>query len=554
MIKQKSSVLSYEGVPSQQVNELYILYGSRSGNAKGAAILAYEYATYLGISSKCISMDEFPFDNLSDVRNLIICVSTHGEGDPPVPAESFYQHLHQPGLPAFNDIHYAVLALGDSSYKHYCQTGTDMDSRLESLGGKRIHPLATCDLDFEENAKDWIKKTVEAFKTHLRIESSAKKNSFVFKIASNDVESNAFSAKIIEKRRLSKEGSTKNVMHVALDITGSGIDYKAGDSIGIYSYNSRLLVDKFLKVLKLEGTSFIEFKGKIKLLKEALIQHFELTVLTPLVITKYASLINNSHLNELVQDEVVLNQYAESRNVLDLLTDFPAYITAGEFVSILRKLSPRLYSVSCSPLLYPNEIHVTVGIIDYKLDGRKHEGVCSSHLSSRLEEGEKVHIVLESNEKFSLPEDQNKPIIMISTGTGIAPFRAFLQEREAASATGKNWLFFGDRNEKSDFLYHDELMDFKRKGILTHLDLAFSRDQPTPNHIHERMLDKSTEIIQWINEDAVIYVCGNKRTMAKSVRQALIHLICQELKLTKSEAKAYFERLKSAKRYLEDVY
>ncbi|MBC8147458.1 MAG: flavodoxin domain-containing protein, partial [Bacteroidetes bacterium] len=291
MIKQKSSVLSYEGVPSQQVNELYILYGSRSGNAKGAAILAYEYATYLGISSKCISMDEFPFENLPDVRNLIICVSTHGEGDPPVPAESFYQHLHQHGLPAFNDIHYAVLALGDSSYKHYCQTGTDMDSRLESLGGKRIHPLATCDLDFEENAKDWIKKTVEAFKTHLRIESSAKKNSFVFKIASNDVESNAFSAKIIEKRRLSEESSTKNVMHVALDITGSGIDYKAGDSIGIYSYNSRLLVDKFLKVLKLEGTSFIEFKGKIKLLKEALIQNFELTVLTPLVITKYASLI-----------------------------------------------------------------------------------------------------------------------------------------------------------------------------------------------------------------------------------------------------------------------
>jgi sulfite reductase (NADPH) flavoprotein alpha-component len=532
-------------------NTLDIIYGSRTGNAKAVAVLAYEYAKSLGYQAQLSDMQNISMSELTKIRNLMIVVSTHGEGEPPVQAEQFYELVHEQLKPV--NAKYTVAGLGDSSYRYYCQTGKDIDKRLEDLGGQRLLEVGTCDIDFEEESKEWIKNSMKAFELHLKPINQIEKG-FVFELKMDDGTKNAYKAELLEKRLLTGKDSSKKVLHVSLSIKNSGIEYEPGDAIGVFGTNSRLFVDHLLAKLGFDKAFPVGTKTGVRLLKDLLIHDYELTLITPLVIDKYAALSANEQLNNLIQDSNWSEEYSARHDLLDLVNDFPGKYTVEDFLSILRKLSQRLYSVASSRAKDADRVDISVKIIENEDQFRIRNGVCSSYLWSRLDVGDKVPVTLETIEKFRLPLNDALPVIMIAAGTGIAPFRAFLQEREARKSGGKNWLLLGERNRRSDFLYQDDLEVYQSKGLLNELSTAFSRDQKDKRYVSHLIEEESERVINWLNDGAIIYVCGSKNQLAKSVRQSLINVFRVHHGLDVQSATQMFNQLKANKRYQEEVY
>jgi sulfite reductase (NADPH) flavoprotein alpha-component len=535
---------------------LHVIYGSRTGNSKAAATLAHEYADYLGMQTDLLDMKTFRFETLKRMKNILIAVSTHGEGDPPAVVEDFYRFMHSSDAPSLKDVNFSVLALGDSSYKDFCKTGWDFRNRMLELGAQEISPLVECDIDYEENAKKWVEEAVSAFETVMPKSKMREKKEFAFELNKRELEQgNAFYAKVLEKKLLTSEGYQKRTLHFSLSMENFGTKFYPGDSFGVYTTNSRLFVDKLLKKLRFDGAHSVGSVDSPNLLKETLVNDYEITLVTPVVLKKYAEIADNQDLNQLLSDEKKMNTFCENHDVLDLVALFPGDYTPESFLTVLRKLSPRLYSVASSPMVFPNELHLTAGVIDYELKRRRHKGVCSAFLDERTELGDSIPVFYESNKTFRLPEDDSVPVIMIGTGTGVAPFRAFLQEREHKGASGKNWLFFGDRYAGSDFLYGDEMNYYHKSGLLTKMDLAFSRDQDEKTYVQHRMREKSREFFDWIDSrGAVVYLCGNKRTMGKDVKNALRKIISKEGGLSAKRAEEYFQQMIKEKRLLSDLY
>lgn len=535
---------------------LYVIYGSRTGNSKTSATLAYEYATYLGMEACLLDMKTFKTESLKNMKNILIAVSTHGEGDPPAVAEDFYRFLHSSDAPVMAGVNFGILALGDSSYKDYCKTGRDFQKRLLELGAREIIPLVECDIDYEENAKKWVAAAVSTFEKILPKLKKKQQKEFAFELNKSESEhGNVYYAKVLEKKLLTSEKYQKRTFHFSLSMDNFNTPFHPGDTFGVYSANSRLLVDKLLKKLKFDGTHTVNTESSPKLLKDLLLHEYEITLVTPVVLKKYAEVSGNRELSGLISDGEKMNLFCEMHDVLDLVTLFPAEVTPETFLSCLRKLSPRYYSVASSPLVFPNALHFTAGIIDYKLNERQHKGVCSVFLDDRIEVGDSIPISYEPDEKFRLPQDSSVPIIMIATGTGIAPSRAFLQEREYKRAKGENWLFFGDRYSKSDFLYEDEMNYYHKSGLLTKIDLAFSRDQQEKRYVQHLMQESSKEFFNWIDSrNAVVYLCGNKRTMGKDVKSTIKSIIAKEGKMSAEKATEYYELLIKTRRLLSDLY
>lgn len=535
---------------------LHVLCGSRTGNSLAAGRLAHEYALHLGIKSQIHDMKTIDPEQISHIKNMLIAVSTHGEGDPPAVVEDFYNFMHSENAPLMKGTRFSVLALGDSSYKDYCKTGHDFRKRLLELGSEEISPLIECDIDYEENAMKWVRQAVASFENILPKTGIINEKEFAFEI--NKIETGSdgvYYAEVKDIQLLTSPGFLKRTFHLVLSVEKLASSYFPGDSFGIYAQNSRLLVDKLLKTLCFDGTHALIDGTSRKLLKEALLSDYELTVITPVVVEKYAAIIQNPEMSDFLNNKTALGLYCETSDVLDLVTDFPAEISPEDFVSMLRKLNPRLYSVANSPQVYPGEVHLTVGLMEYQLKNRQHSGVCSTYFSDRINIGDTIPVFLEANENFRLTEDDSKPVIMIATGTGIAPFRGFLQDRHHKKARGDNWLFFGDRYAESDFLYRQELEDYLNKGFLTLLSTAFSRDQAEKIYVQQRMLENSKELFRWINErDAEIYICGNKRTMGRDVRETLALIIANEGRLSPARADEYLQNLKTAKRLKTDLY
>lgn len=536
-------------------NTVYIIYGSRSGNSRAVAVLAKEYASFLGLQCYCESMEGFDLNSLKNIENLIIIVSTHGEGEPPVPAEGLHAFIHTKNAPYMTSTKYAVLGLGDSSYRYFCNTGADFDHQLEKLGASRILPLEKCDIDFEEKSKEWIKKIIGYFANILPKNHQQKNKQFIFDLnLDNNTQYNTYKATVLKKVLINRKDAAHPTMNITFSLKDSGISFHPGDLIGIYATNSRVLVDKLLKTLDFDPTNIVAENKSKKMLKEALIYDYELTLITPLVIKKYADLIQNSKLTKMLKNEEQLDSYVKYGDVLDIVTDFKGNITPDSFLKILRKLTPRLYSVASYMKDGQKEVDLTIRVINYKYNNREHEGVCSYYAWNRLEPGDKVPLFLEANEKFRLPGDFDIPVIMIGTGTGIAPFRSFLQYRSAYNARGRNWLFFGERKRSQDFFYQDELLNYQQSGLLTKLDTAFSRDSNNKHYISLKLLERGQEVYQWIREGAHIYICGNKNTMANDVRNALSELIRINGKLTKDQTVNFIKKLRLEKRLQEDVY
>lgn len=542
-----------------KTKEVTILYGSQTGNAQALAKKAGKTLEGKGYQVIVSSMSDFKTNNLKKVQNLLILVSTHGEGDPPDNALSFHEYLHGRRAPQLDGLHYSVLSLGDSSYEFFCQTGKEFDSRLEELGGTRLYPRVDCDLDYDEPAVEWIEGILN------RLNAAEGKSAQVEAATTLQVtetvysRTNPYRAEVLENINLNGRGSNKETRHLELSLEGSGLAYEPGDSLGIYPENDPVLVRQLLDVLPWDPDVRVTVnkQGETLTLKEAFTRHYEITVLTKKLLEKAAQLTTSEGLLDLVASESKekLNSYLYGRYLLDLVQDFGAWgSSAQEFVSILRKIPARLYSIASSLAANPEEVHLTIGAVRYEAHERERKGVCSTYCAERVKPGDSIAVYIQENDNFKLPEDPATPIIMVGPGTGAAPFRAFMQEREETGAQGKSWLFFGDQHFVTDFLYQTEWQKWLKEGVLTKMDVAFSRDRAEKVYVQHRMLENSVELFKWLEEGAAVYICGDEKNMAHDVHKTIVKIIETEGSIAQEQAEAYLADMQKQKRYQRDVY
>ena len=554
----------FQAISEQQTREVTVLFGSETGNGQMLAEELVEKLTEQKFKTTSAALDDFKPKNLKKVEDLLIITATHGEGDPPDNAISFYEFLHSRKAPKLNNVRFSVLALGDQSYEFYCQTGKDFDKRLGELGGERLTERVDCDLDFDEPAAEWM-NAVLAKLNETRDRDQAKLAQ-VSQEVNGDLSAdqpaysrtNPFMAEVLENLNLSGKGSEKETRHLELSLEGSNLAFEPGDSIGIFSKNDLQLVDQLIEQMQWnpEETVTVNKQGDIRSLREALVSNFEITLLTKPLIQKAADLFDNDQLKQLVEQEEKLKDYLDGRDVLDLVKDFPpaANITAEQFIQILRKMPARLYSVASSYKANPDEVHLTVGTVRYHSHGRERVGVCSGQIAERVKPGEALPIYVHRNPNFRFPTSADTPVIMIGPGTGVAPFRSFLEEREEAEVSGKTWLFFGDQHFLSDFLYQVDWQRWIESGVLNKMDVAFSRDTDQKIYVQHRMLEKSQELYTWLLDGAHVYVCGDEKHMAKDVHDTLRAILIKEGSMNEEQADQYLTDMRKERRYQRDVY
>lgn len=541
--------------------EVTVLFGSQTGNSDRLAKKLTKKLEENGFQVTVSAMGSYKSNNLKKVENLLIVVSTQGEGEPPDNAIPFYEFLHSKRAPKLDTLRYSVLALGDTSYEFFCQTGKDFDKRLEELGGKQLTPRVDCDVDFDEAAAEWMNQVLGA----LSEGSSAQAAGAVSQPAtSTEVESeysrtNPFRAEVLENLNLNGRGSDRETRHVELSLEGSGLQYEPGDSLGVYPENHPRLVDELIEALGWNADESVPVgkNGEELSLREALLRYYEITVLTKPLLTQVAELTSNPELVKLLSagQEAELRAYLAEHDLLDLVQDFNLKgVSARSLTALLRKIPARLYSIASSLKANPDEVHLTVRTVRYENQGRERYGVCSVQLAERVEAGDTLPVFIQNNPNFKLPESSDTPIIMIGPGTGVAPFRAFLGEREETGAEGKTWLFYGDQHFSTDFLYQVEWQRWLQEGVLTRMDVAFSRDTDQKVYVQHRMLEKSKELYQWLQEGAAIYVCGDEKKMAHDVHAALAAILEREGGLSPEEAADYLTQMQQQKRYQRDVY
>ncbi|MCK0136087.1 assimilatory sulfite reductase (NADPH) flavoprotein subunit [Arenibacter sp. S6351L] len=539
-----------------ETEKVHILYGSHTGNSEGLAKDLHARAKDMGIDTVISDMASFKTRELKGIKKLAIIVSTHGLGEPPVQAEDFYRYLHSKKATNLAHIQFSVLGLGDSSYIDFCQTGKDFDAVLEKLGAQRIVPRKDCDVDYEDQAEAWQKNFLTAvLQTNGQVSSIQ-----VEDVTGNQVngtqysKKNLFEATILEKINLNGKGSSKETIHLELDLEGSGIKYEPGDALGVYGANSPKLVQAVLETANLSGKDEVETQEGIKTLYDALTYNYELTPLSKSTLSEYTELTGNERLKEILSDKKALQKYLSGRDFLDLLNEVPHKLNSKELISVLRKNTPRMYSIASAQDVVEEEVHLLVSVVRYSAFGRNKEGHCSSTLADRLEIGDKVKVYVDKNTRFKLPENPDATIIMVGPGTGVAPFRAFMQKREVMERKGPSWLFFGDRNFTTDFLYQTEWQQYMKEGVLTKADVAFSRDQEQKNYVQHRMLENGKELYEWLEKGAHFYVCGDAKKMAKDVDNALKQIIQQQGGITIEKAEEYVKNLQIANRYQADIY
>ncbi|MEC2182531.1 assimilatory sulfite reductase (NADPH) flavoprotein subunit [Bacillus spizizenii] len=539
--------------------EVTVLYGSQTGNAQGLAENAGKQLEQRGFQVTVSSMSDFKPNQLKKVNNLLIVVSTHGEGDPPDNALSFHEFLHGRRAPKLEDLRFSVLALGDSSYEFFCQTGKEFDQRLEELGGKRISPRVDCDLDYDEPAAEWLESVFDGLSEAEGGSAAPAPAAVPQTVESAYSRTNPFRAEVLENLNLNGRGSNKETRHLELSLEGSGLTYEPGDSLGVYPENDPELVELLLKEMNWDPEEIVTLnkQGDVRPLKEALISHYEITVLTKPLLEQAAQLSGSDELRELLApgNEDNVKVYLEGRDLLDLVRDYgPFSVSAQEFVSILRKMPARLYSIASSLSANPDEVHLTIGAVRYDAHGRERKGVCSILCAERLQPGDTLPVYVQHNQNFKLPKDPETPIIMVGPGTGVAPFRSFMQEREETGAEGKAWMFFGDQHFVTDFLYQTEWQNWLKDGVLTKMDVAFSRDTEEKVYVQHRMLEQSAELFEWLREGAAVYICGDEKHMAHDVHNTLLEIIEKEGNMSRDEAEAYLADMQQQKRYQRDVY
>lgn len=540
---------------------LTIWYGSETGNGRGVAQRLAADAQARGFSVELASTADIKPRSIAKLDTLLLVMSTHGEGDPPEDAEALHKLVLSDRAPRLDKLKFAVFALGDSSYPDFCQTGREFDSRLEALGATRLMDRVDVDIDFEPAEDAWrpsllgkletVLKPTEAAPTGPRLQLIRDGESAVKRIDRR----NPFDAEVLEIAPLTVAPSTSPVHHVEFLLEGSGLEWQPGDSLGVWPRNDGRLVDEIIEVSGIDAEAGILRGEETLAARQWLERRLELTLLARPFLEAWAGFTDSSMLRELIDDRDGLAEWVATRQVVDVIREFPAEVDGEKLIGALRGIAPRLYSIASSPLVGDDEIHLTVkrvGGLDS--DARLRAGVASWHLTESVSPGDTLPVYVEANPRFRLPEDTNAPVIMIGPGTGVAPFRAFVQHRQALGAAGANWLFFGARNRRTDFLYQLEWQRFRREGALDRLSVAFSRDQAERIYVQHRLREQGRDVFDWLERGAHIYVCGDGQRMAADVHQALADVIAEQGGRTPEQAAEYLEAMKQAKRYQKDVY
>ena len=582
------------GVPTAPIGiALSVLYASQSGTAEGLARKLAKELKAKGHSVTLASLEGYVPATLAAERYALFIVSTYGEGDAPDSVQPFYEQLCVEHFPRYENLSYAVLALGDKHYEHFCKFGKDLDAKLESLGARRIHERVDCDVEVSEPFARWKESIAERLRTLTggnvfapaleedstpasqpggvlspdsfspsagasASEAQASASQPAVASSPSHKRENPFHAPLVDKHDLTQDVSSKQTVHLAFSLDGAEFAYEAGDALGVLGSNDPALVDEILTAAKFTGEERIALdKAGMTTLREALLKRFVITTLSRRLVQRYAAKGECPRLLGLLapEQQTHLDEYVHGRGLIDLLTECPGVVASAEdLTGMLAKLSPRLYSISSSPRAHLGEVHTTVAVVRYRTHDRQRGGVCSTMFADRVEVGERVPVYIQVNKKFRLPQDSGAPIIMIGPGTGIAPFRAFLHDRRAQGAGGKNWLFFGERSAKTDFLYRNELEEMLHDGHLTKLDLAFSRDQQQKIYVQDRMLEQAATLWEWLQAGASVYVCGDASRMAKDVDHTLHKIVEQQGSMDQETAAEYVATLKDEHRYHRDVY
>ncbi|UGQ57069.1 sulfite reductase subunit alpha [Rhodococcus pyridinivorans] len=537
---------------------LHVLYGSQTGNAEAVAEDAAAAARTQGFAPVVCALDDMDLDRFAGLGQVLIVTSTYGEGEMPDSAELFWDALSAESAPRLDGMNFAVLALGDTGYDGFCQAGKLIDMRLEQLGAQRIVPRVDCDVEFEELAATWIAETlplVAAVEGIVGDDAPAPAAPAAPARAKPQwTRKNPYPAVLTSNVLLSGEDSAKEIRHYEFALADSGLEYEAGDALNVVPVNDTELVHAILGRLGLDGATVPE--GHDDTLEHLLTYNYEITAPSVDLLEEIEKHTGNEELTYVLRhgDKAALDEWLWGRDILDVLLLDPApELSAEQFLALLRPLQHRAYSISSSPNACDGSVHLTVAAVRYGTDGRERRGVCSTFLADRVGEG-KVGIFVSKNKAFRVPADDTAPMIMVGPGTGIAPFRGFLQERRARGATGKNWLFFGDQKRGCDYIYEQELAEFADSGVLTRLDLAFSRDQAEKIYVQTRMKEHGAELFAWLEEGGHFYICGDASRMAKDVDRALHEIVAEHGGMKDEQAAEYVTTLKREKRYVRDVY
>lgn len=537
---------------------LTILYGTESGNSEELADRTAKESKKRGFKPSVKNMSDIAPGDLAKAERLLVVVSTWGDGDPPETAASFYKELME-GEFDLSKVSFSVCALGDTSYERFCETGKKVDERLEKLGARRSAPRKDCDVDYEESYVEWLEAALAALApAPSSVTVAATPVDVSASIAGIYGKSKPFPSELLDKVLLNGKGTAKETWHYELSLEGSGLAYEPGDALAVVPVNAPDMVEGLLKAAKLTGGEEVTLKGgEAKVLADALREDFEITTVSRAVLKKLQEAAPSDKLAKLLADDAKdeLREYLWGRWIADVLADFaPDGLSADALTGIMRKLPPRLYSIASSPLEHPDEVHLTVASVRYDAHGLRRKGVASTYLADLIEKGASVPVFTQTNKNFRLPASGDTPIIMVGPGTGIAPFRSFVEHRAATGATGKSWLFFGDQRYNYDFLYQLEWQDHLKNGSLSKLDVAFSRDQPEKIYVQDRIRERAKELYAWLEDGAHFYVCGDASRMAADVHEALVSAVETVGGKSREAAESYVEDLKKSKRYQRDVY
>lgn len=536
-----------------------IISASQTGNARRLSEQLRERLVGEKINVNLVNAGDYKFKQINQEKLLVIVASTQGEGEPAEEAVALYKYLFSKKAPDLSQTEYAVFALGDSSYEKFCQAGKDFDSQLALLGAKSLFERIDADVEYQSIANEWVDNLTRILKERVPAQSdrqllSAQAGSV------NEIHTSPYSktapltASLLSNQKITSRDSQKDVRHIEIDLGDSGLRYQPGDALGVWFDNDPALVDELVALLWLKGDEDVFIGTQRHSLRDALIYQLELTQNTPVIVEKYAQLSKDDALLSLVSDKPAILYYAQNTPIVDMVRQAASQPSAQEFIDLLRPLTPRLYSISSSQSEAEDEVHATVGVVRYDIDGRPRTGGASGFLADRLNEGDELRIFIEHNDNFRLPVNPETPVIMIGPGTGIAPFRAFLQQRDNDGATGKNWLFFGNPHFVDDFLYQVEWQRYVKDGLLTQISLAWSRDQQQKVYVQDKLREQGEAVWQWLQEGAHIYVCGDANRMAKDVEQALLDIIGQYGNMDAEAADEFLSELRVMRRYQRDVY